>query len=182
MKRKTTHLDARTAKPRALAYLSTDAPANIDCMKIVTWILLIFGAVLSSAHARIGHTREQCIERYGEPISVDANSNSATFHKAGFRIEVYFFEGRCEWLTLAKFAEKSEQTFQSINDVEIETFISANGEDRDWEEIESTQDARSAWRTEDDSLRAVYISAPQWKLSVYTAAALRRRSFQSEKK
>ena len=148
-------------------------------MKAVVWTMLLFLVVQVSAHARIGHTLEQCIERYGEPVSVNEKTKSVTFRKAGFGVEVYFFEGKCEWITLVKFVEGSTQALQAIDSVEIETFIKANGGDRVWREIEPPPEGHISWRTKDDSLRAVYVSAPEWKLSVYSTAALRRRSFQS---
>lgn len=151
-------------------------------MKAVVWAMLLLLVAQVSAHARIGHTLEQCIERYGEPVSVNEKSKSVTFHKAGFAIEVYFLENKCEWLTLVKFADGLNETLQPIDDVEIETFIKANGADQMWQEIENPPDGHVSWRTEDDSVRAVYISAPEWKLSVYITAALKRRSFQRPEK
>ena len=151
-------------------------------MKAATWATLLFLVAQASAHARIGHTIEQCIERYGEPISVNEKSKSVTFRKAEFEIEVYFFEGKCEWVTLVKFVEGSTEALQAIDGVEIETFIKANGGDREWQEVESPPGGHISWRTKDDILSAVYISAPQRKLSVYFTAALRRRSFQSSQK
>jgi hypothetical protein len=146
-------------------------------MKGVLGVFLALAIFSPLAEARLGETREQCIVRYGEPIFIDVEHGAATFHKAGFLIKVFFHENRCEWLTLAKFADGSTEAFQEIGDFEIESMMAANSEDQDWEKLANQTVPGFVWRTSDDSLRASYDPAPHSTLSIYTTAAFRRRSF-----
>ena len=86
-------------------------------MKIFTIILALL--IPQMALARIGETKEQCDERYGEPTSVDGVARS--YQKGAFTIILYIVDGKCHGISYTK-TDGSE-----ISDKELQTLRSVNG-------------------------------------------------------
>ena len=55
--------------------------------------ILTFLLLAAFAEARIGETLEECIKRYGNPITVDKDLGTTTFLKEGFVVVVKFTDG-----------------------------------------------------------------------------------------
>ena len=69
-------------------------------MKKLLILLLILAPTM--AQARIGETKEQCIERYGNPIKEVKERRICVFTKSGFRISVHFFVNRVDFIQYTK--------------------------------------------------------------------------------
>ena len=65
-------------------------------------LLLLLLLVPTLAHARIGETKQQCIERYGEPIKEVKDRRICIFTKSGYRISVHFFVNRVDFIQYTK--------------------------------------------------------------------------------
>lgn len=78
------------------------------------------------AWARLGETAEECIARYGQPVSVSHELTAITFEKEGWRVNAFFDEqGKCDLLYYSKIPKDSART-PVIQEIEVRTLMGAN--------------------------------------------------------
>lgn len=85
-------------------------------------ILLASLALCLQVQARIGETPQQCIERYGEPETVDKDTKTLGFIKDDIAVMCTFHEGLCTFI-----AYKKTEDFAKFSDAEFEALMDANG-------------------------------------------------------
>lgn len=92
-------------------------------MKTLTLLLLLclFLSFSLSAHARIGESFDQCIQRYGEPVQ-RAGTQTLFFKKSGISITCAFRESRCVQISYKKLEPKARFTSH-----EVDILRTANG-------------------------------------------------------
>jgi hypothetical protein len=141
-------------------------------MKTATAVLFLLGFHAFLAEARIGETREQCVARYGAPVSrSNQPSHVASFFRSGFQIDVEFHNGKAESLAFAKSAEKA-RTGEQISETELKLLLEANAGGQEWEKMEVVS-MDSQWATKDRTRVASY-SPIRKVLFVATAECIRR--------
>lgn len=91
-------------------------------MKTILAILFLLGTI-AAAQARLGETRQQCIDRYGNDFLAHPDRpDTVRFTKAGFAIFISFDENDvADYLMFSK-----TEPFQDISEEEIQTILTAN--------------------------------------------------------
>lgn len=134
--------------------------------------LVLLGFTASSATARIGETRKQCIARYGKPVSV--SEKGTLFVKGQMKIFVTFSEGKAESIYLQKTDPDIPTLAMPISKEEIDNFLAANSQGHQWRYNASLPDGDQVWITKDSELGALY-SLATLSLQVYTRDCIARR-------
>jgi len=118
-------------------------------------LLLLFST--PSVYGRIGETPQQCKARYGDPVHLDAKTKNAGFIKAGFNISATFKGdgGVCSIIYIEKSKKDILGTSEEISDIELKTFLKANGGGSEWRETEGAWTAIT-WITKDGLITAQY--------------------------
>ena len=88
-------------------------------MKIT--IPFIYLALVFTCHARIGETMDQTVARYGPAIKEGAHGT--IFKKGDFDIQVHFYDGKTDYLTIIKDASCPSYDFTPE---ELDSLINAN--------------------------------------------------------
>ena len=102
------------------------------------FLILLAAISLStvSAHARLGATMAQCVERYGNPIS--KGEYGTLFNKNGFYVAVKFKDDHAVFLTYRKDTKAAEP----LSETETRILLANNGNGTEWktlrEDIESS--------------------------------------------
>lgn len=113
-----------------VARIATVRHTMVITMKSIFAVcLLLFPLVV---FARFGETKAQCIERYGNPTSVDDGTGYLFFRKSGFEILVHFSEDKVDSITYWK--EQAEGTFlrPPLSEIEIAELLKINGGGSEW--------------------------------------------------
>jgi hypothetical protein len=120
--------------------------------------LLLVIALLSSAlpsNARLGETLEQCVARYGNPVtpmdvadSSGGKKGQAIFEKNGYSIAIAFLGGISE----SEMFSKDDKS--AFTDTEKDTILNANAENLRWS-LSTEPSVNDNWIREDDA-RAIY--------------------------
>lgn len=134
--------------------------------------LALLAVTASSASARIGETRKQCVARYGKPVSV--SDKGTLFVKGPMKIFVTFSDGKAESIWLQKTDPDVPALAVPISKEEIETFLVANSQGFQWRYNASLPDGDEVWITKDSELGALYSHATL-SLQVYTRDCIARR-------
>lgn len=134
--------------------------------------LLLLAVSASSASARIGETRKQCVARYGKPSSV--SEKGTLFVKGQMKIFVTFSDGKAESIWLQKTDPDVPTLAVPISKEEIDKFLAANGQGHQWRYNASLPDGDEVWITKDSELGALY-SRATLSLQVYTRDCIARR-------
>ncbi len=134
--------------------------------------LLLLSVTASSAVARIGETRKQCVARYGKPVNV--TEKGTLFIKGQMKIFVTFSSGRAESIWLQKIDPDVPALAMPISKEEIDTFLAANSQGLQWRYNASLPDGDEVWITQDSELGALY-SRATLSLQVYTRDCIARR-------
>lgn len=139
-------------------------------------LLLAFLFAVGITHhcsaARIGETPEQCITRYGEPVSRDRQAGQMLFIKNGFAIVADFYEGRCASLLFTKLEADVMGQPRQLSDEVTSALLFVNGNGSPWKRQAATKTAL-AWITEDGSLIA--FMRVQDQMVITTRAAWNRQ-------
>ena len=139
-------------------------------MKKLLAIIAAIAAITTAAHARIGETLEQAIERYGEP-SPGQNAGWTVFFKGGFQVNTHFHGGAIDAVEYIK-TEGLETA--KLSEVEVQNFLNANYAGN-WQ--------ASSWRSwfapNLGALQEYHVIKGNWakgyhRLVIWTAAAGRR--------
>lgn len=129
------------------------------------WALLLGGlALVGTAEARLGETKEQVIKRYGQPIKELVEppfDRTLICLSGGFQFTFFFIDGFAEVMTVEK---------NNLNEEEVETFLNknSNGEgfkgvaDEDGQKLFSEKDRVGIW------------SKPQNQLTIMTGSGFTR--------
>lgn len=131
--------------------------------------ILLFLACLCmrplSAHARIGETEQQCVERYGRPIKRVEGRGILIFSKSGFRIAVHTHGDKVDLIIYTK-TDREE-----ISGAEIAILLNYNGSG--WRNRPNDNHASYHWVAENGSARASY-QTREHQLSIATVSYLDR--------
>lgn len=117
--------------------------------------ILTFLLLAAFAEARIGETLEECIKRYGNPITVDKDLGTTTFLKEGFVVVVKFTDGKVHSVTIEKHDKGQLKLDFAMEDVHIAAFLVANSGGQKWFEVRADEVTRS-WLTADGKRLAYY--------------------------
>jgi hypothetical protein len=169
--------DYNTGKPEFFLFLLM-TPVIFDDKFVAMYkptallALLLIAVPASSALARIGETRKQCVARYGKPLSV--SDKGTLFVKGHMKIFVTFSEGKAESIWLQKTDPDVPTLAVPISKEEIDTFLAANSQGHQWRYNASLPDGDEVWITKDSELGALY-SRSTLSLQVYTRDCIARR-------
>ena len=132
---------------------------------------LCFVLCLPEAQARIGESRERCIERYGKPVQT--LEKGLLFAKNGMRIYITFSHGLADCIFLQKLDAVSHKKALPIPEVEIKQFLSENSRGYSWKYSSTLPDGDEIWITKESELGALYSQAT-CSLQVYTRENITR--------
>ena len=130
---------------------------------------VIFGItlLLSQAllQARIGESKERCIERYGTPVQV--LEKGLLFVKDGRKLYITFNQGIADCIFVQKLDPASVRKAVPLSEPEITQYLSENGHGCTWKYSSSLPDGDKIWITKGSELGALYSQAT-CSLQVYT--------------
>ena len=131
--------------------------------------VLVAIALLSSQgclQARIGESKERCIERYGNPVQV--LEKGLLFVKNGRKIYITFNQGVADCIFVQKLDPSSEHPkVLPLSEPEISQYLSENGQGCTWKYSSKLPDGDKIWITKGSELGALYSQAT-CSLQVYT--------------
>ncbi len=129
-------------------------------------------AFLPRAYARLGDTRPQCDERYGEAYKVEKNASH--YRNADFFLTITFSNGTADSIAYQRVTEHSAGQNEEISEAEIENLLKVNGGGRTWtKKFPPSVDIQ--WVSNDGELSASYYKARRY-LTVYTKAWFHREA------
>ena len=121
----------------------------------IALVTLVFAATFAgTAHARLGETADQLVQRYGQPLSENDQKGEGdkiamadvVFEKGGFQVNVTVVDG----LSVEETFKKLNGQALSIQEVRI--LLGANAQGREWEAPQDLH-GQKVW-TRDDSATA----------------------------
>ena len=104
-------------------------------MRIALLTFCLVVTVAGTAHARLGETPDQLVQRYGQPLTEKDQKGEGdkipladvVFQKGGFQVSVTVVDG----LSVAESFKKING--QAITTLEVRTLLGANSQGREWE-------------------------------------------------
>lgn len=94
-------------------------------MKTLLAALIFISAV--KAQARLGETPQECVTRYGQPISIDKETAMLGFRKEGILIAATFRDNACVLISYMKdVTEQNPNGGGRFSDAEIEVLLESN--------------------------------------------------------
>ena len=133
--------------------------------------VLCFVLCLPEAQARIGESRERCIERYGKPVQI--LKKGLLFAKNEMRIYITFSHGLADCIFLQKLDAVSQKKALPIPEAQIKQFLSENSRGYTWKYSSTLPDGDEIWITKESELGALYSQAT-CSLQVYTRENITR--------
>jgi hypothetical protein len=121
----------------------------------------------SVCQARIGETKSECAERYGEPITTSPaqltkSDGAADVFEAGtFKITIEYRKGKA-WMVAYQ--------GRSMNKSDVEGLLAKNSEDATWKHAKFL--GAEHWIAKDKGMHAVHFLYPSKRLVVMTKASL----------
>jgi hypothetical protein len=119
--------------------------------------------------ARLGETEAQIEARYGQPSETNFlyGFRAEIFSISGMQIMVSFLDGKSAW-------EEYNKVDQSdLSDHEIDILMNANGQGKNWEQVDCSSFQYRMWRLEDRSALTTYDTVRHF-LDIKSAAAIFR--------
>lgn len=134
-------------------------------LRILVLVSAIFFGGRDCLQARIGESKERCIERYGKPVQV--LEKGLLFVKDGKKIYVTFNEGIADGIFVQKLVPGFEKRVLPLSAAEIRQCLSENGCGCVWKYASDLPDGDKIWITNGSELGALYSQAT-CSLQVYT--------------
>lgn len=91
---------------------------------------------LSTAHARIGESTDECLARYGNPRGIELNEENtgvATYRKNDIVIKIHFTNGRADLINYSP-GEVARIDFETA-----QYLVNINGRDKEWTQLTKTK-------------------------------------------
>lgn len=108
---------------------------------LVPLLLLLLA---SPAQARIGETPAECTARYGQPVTVDAETQGTLYKKAGVQVACFFAEGRCDFIHFKNLRKHADGTSVPFTDAERKILLEASSGGRAWV-LSASDDRDTSW-------------------------------------
>lgn len=134
-------------------------------LRILVLVSAIFLGGQNCLHARIGESKDRCIERYGKPVKVF--EKGMLFVKDGRKIYVTFNSGIADCIFVQKLVPGYEKKVTPLSDSEIGQWLAENGCGCVWKYANDLPDGDKIWITKGSELGALYSQAT-CSLQVYT--------------
>lgn len=131
----------------------------------LTVALIVFVSLYQQASARIGETPEQCEVRYGKPVRIEKKDESKIYLKTGFRINIFFIEGKAVTMIFEKMDKDLSRISHQITTNEVQSLLQSNSGGKEWEEVMLPEERRRVmtdkywpklWKTKDGERKAVW--------------------------
>lgn len=136
-------------------------------MRIFPTALFTVLLTASVCQARIGETKSECAERYGEPIATapaqltKSDGDADVFEAGTFKITVEYREGKA-WMV--------GYVGRSMNKSDVEGILAKNSEEATWKHAKFL--GAEHWIAKDKEMHAVHFLYPAKRLVVMTKASL----------
>lgn len=119
---------------------------------IVSLIAGVFLFSSSTLFARVGETLDQCIARYGRPITDVQWGTKTVFFMSDILIGVDFVDSKAVRITFVKRVNGQDAP---LSDAEVAMLMNANGAGRKWVIVPLPRKSRDmAWLTDDGQVAA----------------------------
>jgi hypothetical protein len=121
-------------------------------MRTALLTLCLVITVAGTAHARLGESPDQLVQRYGQPLSEKDQKGEGdkialadvVFEKGGFQVSVTVVDGQ----SVAESFKKLNG--QPITTLEVRTLLGANSQGREWEAPQTTRGGK-LWTRDDNA-------------------------------
>ena len=121
-------------------------------MRTLILTLAFVITLAGTAHARLGETADQLVQRYGQPLSENDQKGEGdkialadvVFQKGGFQIEVTVIDG----ISVAEVFKKLNGQPLSVDDIRV--LLGANSQGREWEAPQTTKGDK-VWTRDDNA-------------------------------